>query len=177
MTKMLLDDLMDHAMIQNGAFQIVYEYFDLAEVIKSSFQTNKSCAQGKSITFEGPVYKNSEDAIYFKQLHGDSRRYLQILVNFVNNAVKFTNLGGEVSILTELINIVKIQHHDNRPINTFNTDGDSQRFSDVNNLLSIPDKEVVDSGSNGSSIPDKEAISDSYDHHQKQARDNKTNMN
>ena len=37
MTKMLLDDLMDYAQLKNGAFNIIYEYFDLDEVIQSSF--------------------------------------------------------------------------------------------------------------------------------------------
>ena len=38
----------------------------------------------------GPIYFDPEDKIFFERLYGDSRRYLQVLVNFVNNAVKFT---------------------------------------------------------------------------------------
>ena len=33
MTKMLLNDLLDYAMLKNGAFNIKYEYFDLNTVV------------------------------------------------------------------------------------------------------------------------------------------------
>lgn len=42
--------------------------------------------------------------MFFKCIYGDPRRYLQVLVNFVNNAIKFTMSGGTVTILLEVVN-------------------------------------------------------------------------
>lgn len=105
MTKMLLDDLMDYAQLKNNSFNVTNEYFDLSKVVKQCFLTNQHQAKAKKVTFEGPIFTKQEDAIFFQQLYGDSRRYLQILVNFVNNAVKFSQQGGKVSILVEVRNL------------------------------------------------------------------------
>ena len=33
-----------------------------------------------------------------RSMYGDQRRYMQILMNFLSNAIKFTNKNGSVSI-------------------------------------------------------------------------------
>jgi len=44
-----------------------------------------------------------KDRPYFIKIYGDSHRYLQILLNFMSNAVKFTPVQGTITIQTILI--------------------------------------------------------------------------
>lgn len=37
------------------------------------------------------------------QVYGDERRYMQILMNFMSNALKFTNKNGSVSIAIDVM--------------------------------------------------------------------------
>lgn len=89
--------------------------------------------------FEGPVYTKQDDYVFFEQIHGDGRRYLQILVNFVNNAVKFSKPGGKVSVIAEVKNLrsVKMPYKD-RPNQTI-----VETLAESNSSFSsAPDKDI-----------------------------------
>ena len=103
MTMVLLKDLLDYAQLKNGRFSIIKEYFDLTKTISQVLVTNRRTAESKKITLQGPVFVKKEEKLFFSNLYGDSRRYFQILVNFVNNAIKFTLQNGTVSVILQLI--------------------------------------------------------------------------
>jgi len=44
-----------------------------------------------------------EDLSLLQSVQGDKRRYMQILLNFLSNAIKFTNSRGQVRIALEVI--------------------------------------------------------------------------
>lgn len=104
MSMFLMRDLLDHAQLKAGSFSIHNEFFNLEKVIEMAYATNQKFAADKNISLIGPTCP-TKDQIFFKCIHGDPRRYLQVLVNFVNNAIKFTTSGGKVTILLELVKV------------------------------------------------------------------------
>ena len=77
---------------------------------------------------------NEIDKYYFKQIYGDERRYGQIIINFLSNAIKFCNSDGNVTILLELTKISQ--------------DNDQESSgSSIKLNKSIPDKEVLSENS------------------------------
>jgi signal transduction histidine kinase len=46
---------------------------------------------------------DEDNAGYLMEISGDDNRYLQILLNFLSNALKFTPANGGVKIETKLL--------------------------------------------------------------------------
>lgn len=65
------------------------------------------------MTLSGPIFSNKEDAIYFKHVLGDKLRYMQIMTNFLTNAIKFSIPGGTVSILIRLKDLKEPSENEN----------------------------------------------------------------
>jgi signal transduction histidine kinase len=62
-------------------------------------------AERQKIKLKDPNLALNEYEI-FKKIRGDSRRYLQIMINFLSNALKFSNRSSEIRInirLNEMI--------------------------------------------------------------------------
>jgi signal transduction histidine kinase len=92
----LINDLLDLAKIENSSFNLNWNYFDLFDTVVKTADTLDSCLTQKNIKLTHEY--REEDRPYFKQLFGDSHRYLQILLNFLSNAVKFTPNEGTIKI-------------------------------------------------------------------------------
>lgn len=63
----------------------------------------------KQITFETHI--EEEERYLFECIEGDERRYLQILINFLSNAIKFSNKGGKI-VVKLIVDDVKIKNQD-----------------------------------------------------------------
>lgn len=97
----LINDLLDLAKIENSQFNFNTTQFNLHEVIQKAIETLDFSAQQKNIKVD---YTYEEENIgYFMEISGDDNRYLQILLNFLSNALKFTNSNGTITIETRLI--------------------------------------------------------------------------
>ena len=109
MIGILINDLLDLAKMENNQFSLTKEYFDLNKIIYESFQILLHMANDRSIKLKAEIdHKKNLDLI--RNLYGDGRRYLQILMNFLSNALKFTNKNGTVTVSIKVMD--RQRHND-----------------------------------------------------------------
>ena len=108
MVENLINDLLDLAKLENHSFTLTQEYFSLSQVVFEAFQMMLFTANESGIMMVAEVDSyTSLDMIH--SIHGDQRRYLQILLNFISNSLKFTNKDGQIRVSLRIL--------DNQPIN------------------------------------------------------------
>ena len=88
----LINDILDVSAIESGKLELSKEYIDVSTVIEASVRMVSNRAKDGDITLRSDI----NDRI--PKLYGDDRRIKQILINLLNNAVKFTEPGGDVSV-------------------------------------------------------------------------------
>ncbi len=97
----LITDLLDVAKADAGVLKPVFSEFELIQTSKNIISMLKPIADKKSlnILFNGP------DELY---INADKRLISQIMINILNNAIKFTHIG-EVKVAIELLECNKVQ--------------------------------------------------------------------
>ena len=95
----IINDILDIAKIEDGKLDIHPVIFELRETIKQSIETIQFKADEKGILLK----QGNVDGLIANYLKGDASRLRQILLNFLSNAVKFTDKGS-VTIECNLIN-------------------------------------------------------------------------
>jgi two-component system phosphate regulon sensor histidine kinase PhoR len=89
----LLSDLIDISMIESGEMRMNYGYFKVNVLFKKIIAEQKHLAEEKNIKLN---FNQADDDL---SLFGDKDKIKQVLVNLVQNAVKYTETGSvEVSI-------------------------------------------------------------------------------
>jgi PAS domain S-box-containing protein len=88
----LVDDLLEVSRISTGRIRLQMERVDFRGIVHHAMETTQPQAsqKGHSMTSslpEGPLWVN-----------GDHVRLEQIVVNLINNAVKYTDRGGDLSV-------------------------------------------------------------------------------
>jgi signal transduction histidine kinase len=88
-----LQDLADFSSLQAGALEIRQDVFNLHDAIRESIAEHVLPARDKSLALKCKIAKNvPTEAV------GDEERFCQVLGNFLDNAIKYTD-EGEVSVL------------------------------------------------------------------------------
>ena len=88
----LVDDLLDVSRITHGKIELRLEPIDLADVISVAVETAKTLRR-RSASYAHRPSAHPADA-----LKGDFARLAQILANLLNNAAKYTESGGRISL-------------------------------------------------------------------------------
>jgi signal transduction histidine kinase len=89
----LINDVLDMAKIESGKMNLNLEKFFLNEIFVDVFNITSSLAGEKMLSVS--VETDSETEI---ELLADRIRLRQVMINLVNNAIKFTEKGGKISV-------------------------------------------------------------------------------
>ena len=84
----LLNDLIDISMIESGEMRLSYRYFKINDLINPIIQENKPAAENKNLQLNYIAARND------LELFGDKDKLRQVIVNLVQNAIKYTEKGG-----------------------------------------------------------------------------------
>jgi signal transduction histidine kinase len=88
----MVNDILDLTKAEAGKLELVEEAVDMVDVADTTCRMVAPQARAEGITL------NNRLPLHLPLLRGDERRLTQILLNFVSNAVKFSNSGGRVDI-------------------------------------------------------------------------------
>lgn len=92
----LINDILDLARIESGQSELSWAPTNIQTLCHSSLEFVKQQALKKQIQLELQCPSNLPELVM------DERRILQVLVNLLNNAVKFTPNGGHVTLAVSL---------------------------------------------------------------------------
>ena len=85
----LINDILDFSKIESGSMEILDAEYDLSSVVNDVVNMIQVKADEKGLNFNIRVNPDLPDTLY-----GDGMRLRQIMVNILNNAVKYTNKGS-----------------------------------------------------------------------------------
>lgn len=102
----LLDDLLDVARTMQGKISLKTEYFNLAEIVDSAIETCGPLIKARGLKL---VILHSATPQW---LRGDRFRLAQVLSNLLNNAAKYTDEGGRITLSVsqeESMSVIKVR--------------------------------------------------------------------
>ncbi len=97
----VVNDILDYTLIESGSFKLNLEDFNLSESLDCDLYLMKLSARQKNIDLE---YRLGNDVPEY--LNSDADRLVQVIMNLVNNAVKFTEEG------TITVNVERLEEDD-----------------------------------------------------------------
>jgi signal transduction histidine kinase/CheY-like chemotaxis protein len=94
----IVNDLLDYSAMESGNMELHKEKFLLSDCLEQVIDLMKPLASGKPVEIMSEI-----DPSIPMELVQDERRIRQVLMNLVNNAIKFTD-QGEVVVKAEFLN-------------------------------------------------------------------------
>ncbi|KAJ3160001.1 hypothetical protein HDU86_001266 [Geranomyces michiganensis] len=99
----VLNDVLDFNRMEEGKLVVTHNSLELHKVIRSLLVSARVVAQTRNITICMQLDPKIDKLQRKKLIVGDEMRLRQVLSNLVSNASKFTNPGGTVKVVTELL--------------------------------------------------------------------------
>lgn len=93
----VINDILDFSKIEAGRLKLQPTNFNLRELVKEVMELFLVKAQRKSIELSSAIEGSVPD-----ELHGDTLRIRQVLINLIGNAIKFTD-SGKVSLEVSMV--------------------------------------------------------------------------
>ena len=87
----VINDILDYSQMQTGRLEVRPEVFDLHDVVTHAFELFRP-----KVGSTGLDYRLELDAALPRWVHSDRHRIMQVLVNLLGNALKFTHQGTVV---------------------------------------------------------------------------------
>ena len=84
----LINDVLDISKIEAGELTVVFETFRPRDVLEKAIEAMRPLAEAKGLSLAFDIHAG------LSEMHSDARRIGQILLNLINNAVKFTAHGS-----------------------------------------------------------------------------------
>ncbi len=94
----LIGDVLDLSKVEAGRYDLNYDTFDAADVIRSSVKMIRPAADAAEVSLD--VNLDLDQALL---IQADRRAVRQILLNLLSNSVKFSDKGGHVDIDAQAI--------------------------------------------------------------------------
>ena len=88
----LVDDLLDVSRVTRGLVQLEKEYVDIKAAVASAVEQSRPLIETRHHNLT--VRTDSANST----VHGDRTRLVQVIVNLLNNAAKYTPQGGEITL-------------------------------------------------------------------------------
>lgn len=94
----LIGDVLDMSKVEAGKYELNYDRFDIADVIRSSLKMVRPAADAAELTLSADIDVNNDLLI-----EADRRAVRQILLNLLSNAIKFTPKGGRINVSAKIV--------------------------------------------------------------------------
>jgi len=94
----LIGDVLDMSKVEAGRYELNYDTFDAADVIRSSVKMIRPAADAADVSID--INLDLDQALL---IQADRRAVRQILLNLLSNSVKFSDKGGQVDIDAQAI--------------------------------------------------------------------------
>ncbi len=91
----LVDDILDFEKIESGNFALELGKVDLVDVVEDAISASEPLCAANNIELRNLT------ALDHAIMEGDFSRLSQICLNFISNAIKFSNTGGTVEVWVE----------------------------------------------------------------------------
>ncbi|MFM7888082.1 MAG: sensor histidine kinase, partial [Pseudanabaena sp.] len=107
----LIDDILDLSKIEAGQIILDFKVTSIDNLCRSTLLFIKLQALQKHIHIETQFSKDLPDIFV------DERRIRQVLINLLNNAVKFSQEGGTITLATKIVSQDSLDDHAKAPQN------------------------------------------------------------